>query len=449
MDYLLEQENTSERSLTLRRSPYGGDVAISGRNMPLGMWTCLRIVYWQKRGLSIDLSSINRWATDHACTVWNLKIEAFMHFPWGLPEDIPNTIDGDVWDEAEQLLKDVHRVHDGLRHHATDVVEAVEALRKTDIRIDMEVTLTEALWRSETVRTLLASFSAPRQKGGTCYANACAAAISLANCRIVGRDALGFHQLRQQMIDRFGYDGAYTDDVLDHYTVNNVGGRLRYEEVNAAQAREILRKKHHPLVAIFVLTDSQWEQFSSFFDKNPTSSMPNGFLHGPIYRATGSVERDFHGELSGHAVLATNVDDSNNLILLNSWGTEFGNNGTFKVQGAAVLRLRFYHIYFLESDLSNSECEAYRLTANYLYTVQKVARRQNPFPPAITQGVRRLVGRRSPLWTTVTSKNIDSEELGYEILNDDDDMEEDSLPDEDEVSEYIPDSDSDSDEDHD
>jgi hypothetical protein len=70
----------------------------------------------------------------------------------------------------------------------------------------------------------------------------------------------------------------------------------------------------------------------------------------------------------GHAVVLTRCDPQS-LTFLNSWGRDWGNNGSFGVEIAQVLELtphhgatvpaRFYDIYWYESDLTPTERAAY------------------------------------------------------------------------------------------
>jgi len=423
-------------------------------DLPLGMWTCLRIVYWQERGLSIDLPSLNRWAGNYVpdTAVWNNQMQAFEHFPWGLPDVPRDSIDQALLSKALQLLVNIQDVHKQIGQYANDVATSIDVARSRDARIEREINLTATIWQSESVKSTIASFTAPRQLGGTCYANACAAAISLANSRIVGRRSPPFEKIREDMIQQFGYDGANLLFVLDRYTSGHHGGRLRHNQVDEAVAREILSSRQHPLAATFFLTDAQWSSFSGFYSHYPASSMPKGYILGPSYKASGSVQQDFQEGGSGHAVLAINVDEGGNLVLLNSWGTEWGNRGTFKVENASVLNLQFHHVYFLEQDLTNCERNSYRLTANYIYTVQKLARGKTP-GKALTQYeendqtpnelcVPRLLERLRAMGRRLPAKEA---EEGYEIIDSDEESMEESSSDEDDVSEFEPESDSDDD----
>lgn len=61
----------------------------------------------------------------------------------------------------------------------------------------------------------------------------------------------------------------------------------------------------------------------------------------------------------GHAVVLIN-DDDNRLEFLNSWGTGFADKGFFCIKDENVLdQLKFYDVYWYESDLTQNEIQSY------------------------------------------------------------------------------------------
>ena len=193
-------------------------------------------------------------------------------------------------------------------------------------------------------------FGAKRQIGGTCYANAAAAVMHLAMKRIVSREGghPDFIELREEIIERHGKDGANTFQVLQEYCPKY---RLQCQTVGIEGALRAVASKR-PVVARFALTAPEWERFSAFYDTTPKGILTETHLDKP--------NRDPEMELQGHAVVLTSFNSSC-LRLMNSWGTEWADQGFFRVRNNDVLDTRFIDVYWTVDDLLESEVEVYRL----------------------------------------------------------------------------------------
>ncbi|CAI7991486.1 hypothetical protein GBAR_LOCUS762 [Geodia barretti] len=168
----------------------------------------------------------------------------------------------------------------------------------------------------------------------TCYANAIAAVFYLAMHRIVGRKGghPDFCDIRERIVDEYGYEGAYTNKVLQ-----NVSGeyRLHYVEVDGNGARQALNERR-PVVARFIWYEEEVERYKKFFRKNPKGTLRKDDLRG----VTGN-------KASGHAVVMTRISPRG-ITFMNSWGEKFANGGFFSVENENVLRgMKFYDVYWL------------------------------------------------------------------------------------------------------
>ncbi|KAH3791247.1 hypothetical protein DPMN_144730 [Dreissena polymorpha] len=65
-------------------------------------------------------------------------------------------------------------------------------------------------------------------------------------------------------------------------------------------------------------------------------------------------QRSHREHPEGHAVVLTSYTNKC-LVLMNSWGTDWADNGFFRVESADVLGLEFMDVYWTESDLLLSE----------------------------------------------------------------------------------------------
>ena len=61
-------------------------------------------------------------------------------------------------------------------------------------------------------------------------------------------------------------------------------------------------------------------------------------------------------ELEGHSVILSNLDKNGNYIFINSWGKEWGSEGTFTTKKNCLKNAVYYVIYYdEEKDLTLEE----------------------------------------------------------------------------------------------
>ena len=193
-------------------------------------------------------------------------------------------------------------------------------------------------------------FKAPKQIGGTCYANAAATVLHLTMHRIVGRDGgyPMFQDLKNEMIEIYGNEGANTKKVLEGMCPKF---RLHVKKVDFKRALCAVAAKR-PVLATFQLTGRQWDAFSMFFDDNPKGVLTEKELdkYYNVQCPSGP---------GGHAVVLTSYQIKS-LLFMNSWGCEWGDNGFFRVANSKVLNCEFYDVFWTLNDLSDAEKEEYK-----------------------------------------------------------------------------------------
>ncbi|KAL2827364.1 hypothetical protein BDW59DRAFT_171381 [Aspergillus cavernicola] len=198
------------------------------------------------------------------------------------------------------------------------------------------------------------------QKGAsTCYAHATAAVIHMALLRIVRRGVCpSIAEIRKRILCAFPDNGKgrVTEEVLKKAT-SWYG--LRYRQVDETGARQAVLHRR-PVLASFRLSRSGWRAFYTHFTAAASRSQ---LLTSAQMRQHPSDPDD-----EGHAVVLF-ACTPHSLSFLNSWGYKWGNNGTFSVESTAALerngppdrtRMRFYDIFWYESDLKDEERQAYK-----------------------------------------------------------------------------------------
>jgi hypothetical protein len=96
------------------------------------------------------------------------------------------------------------------------------------------------------------SYKAKRQVESTCYANAAAAVLHLANIRIVGRKVDDFFTIRKRIIDKYGWDGGNINKVLEEFSPFY---NLKYRKVSEKEAIQAVNLRR-PQIITFYLYDN-------------------------------------------------------------------------------------------------------------------------------------------------------------------------------------------------
>ena len=203
------------------------------------------------------------------------------------------------------------------------------------------------------------NFGARNQIFGTCWANACAACIHFANKRILGRKNISFEDIRKHLIINYSNDNIDGNNIDN--ALNNIYNdyKLRMKEVDEKNAR-LAVMKGRPCIASFSLTAKQWANFSGFFKENRTKYLDEATINKKDY------PKEYYSTGGGHAVVLIEVSHEG-LTFLNSWGMSFGDFGKFRIKNTNVLtegekgyKMRFFDVFFIESDLSSYEKNYYK-----------------------------------------------------------------------------------------
>ena len=198
------------------------------------------------------------------------------------------------------------------------------------------------------------------QKKRTCYAHAIAHAIRETESRIIGRKPLEHNEYVDEMVGKYGTNGANAAHVLEWQCKKR---HLGYQEVNVEQAKKAVNN-NRVIVASFCLNKEQWEKFSSFFqnyswywpwtNENQTrvieacdlGDKKNYFAKGDTCHAVAIVG-------IGGAYSVTNGNMIKYWIIKNSWGTSFGDQGKIKL--SLDIPMIYYDVYFTVNGLTDQD----------------------------------------------------------------------------------------------
>ena len=207
-------------------------------------------------------------------------------------------------------------------------------------------------------------FFTKNQIFGTCWANAYSAGIFLTNKRILGKKTESFETLRENLIKNASdnnEDGGRIDCVNNlgqfviKQTIENFFSRqnIHVERRNEREAIDAFMKGRFIIVS-FCLRHNQWNNnFSPFYKNNRTGILTEEILNEGLENDNSNKE--------GHAVLLIEIT-KDYYRLLNSWGSNWADGGTFKVKNVNILKPincelepEYYDIFFYEHELSREE----------------------------------------------------------------------------------------------
>lgn len=193
------------------------------------------------------------------------------------------------------------------------------------------------------VNNLIDNFEAINQgKTKTCYANAISAAILLTLSKFEKIDKDKFIKLKEEIIEISKDDKKNTFEIL-----KKISGRykLSLNEVDEENARKAIMKTR-VCVARFGLAENQWKYFYKFFRQKPKGILKKENLNKRI------------GKVIGHAVVLTHIY-KDYLMFLNSYGTNWGDGGFFRVENAKTINAKFIEVFIEPNNFPNKTKEEF------------------------------------------------------------------------------------------
>ncbi len=203
----------------------------------------------------------------------------------------------------------------------------------------------------------------------TCYAHAIAGVLHMALNRIAGREA-GYptiREIRTRILQEFPSKPGVGQDV-EKVLKKAIAWYppLRFRKVGEQGAREAVVRRR-PVLTTFRLSNEGWRKFCEYFHQRANTAK------SVLTRSTMEPYRSSK-DGGGHAVIMVSCGPRS-LTFLNSWGRNWGDAGSFSVQDYTVLQrsswfvsspVCFYDVYWLDSDLTEREQQAFSDKADEL-----------------------------------------------------------------------------------
>ena len=188
-----------------------------------------------------------------------------------------------------------------------------------------------------------------------CWVYSLSLLICFANARKYGRNLEDFNKIYDFIIQKYNKRGKTDNEIniIMNEILNQFG--LKHEQVFDELSLKNFVKNGIQCLVTFHLNQFEMDNFKNF---------SQNFMQGNIL--TKEILEQYNhnmiiniNDLKGHAVILSDIDEEGNYILINSWGKDWGNKGTFKVKKECLKNSKFFAIYYLSEQLTEYEKDAW------------------------------------------------------------------------------------------
>jgi hypothetical protein len=256
-------------------------------------------------------------------------------------------------DEYNMYKNNLTKSLDGKTKYIKDEILNIDEIIKNEKKIQI---LAEKL-NKKIVEKKIQNIGVKNQKySGECWVYSLSLIICIANARKYGRKLENFDSVYNSIIKKYFKQGKTNEEIetIMEEILPNYG--LSYEQVdNDIEIKKYMNKGVNCLVT-FDLNNLEWYNFCDYF-KDKSIKQEEKLLTLGILEKKKKIENP--DEISGHSVILYNIDKSGNYILINSWGKEWANEGTFKTKKQCLKNGIFYAIYYDDDLLTQEEKNAW------------------------------------------------------------------------------------------
>lgn len=179
----------------------------------------------------------------------------------------------------------------------------------------------------------------------------------MANARKYGRKLENFDNVYKSITNTYNKLGKSNKELEAIMKEKLPSYQLDYEPIEEDELKDKI-KDGIKCLATFDLTNLEWHNFCEYF--RDTSKKNNKKVLTPQILKQPNDEVKDPNELEGHSVILSDLDKNGNYIFRNSWGKEWGNEGTFTTKNDCLKNAEYYAIYYDEKELTPEEIKCWK-----------------------------------------------------------------------------------------
>ena len=195
-----------------------------------------------------------------------------------------------------------------------------------------------------------------------CWVHALSEIIFMSNSRKYGRNMKkeSFKDIYNNITTYYSKIGKTGEEI--EKIMNVEFGKNKYGLIYEKTDDQIKIKNYLKLgikcLLTFNLNNKEWDNFCDYFQDKSIKSELKVITKEMLQRPNKKEVKD-PDELEGHAVVLLDIDKDDNYCIMNSWGIDWGDKGTFKAKKDIFRNCAIYAIYFTNELLTEDEVNAW------------------------------------------------------------------------------------------